>query len=263
MDIFEFIALIILLAAFLILFAIYYVLPVYIAYRKGKNWKKYILPSVIFGPFVIPFALYRGKDHVDVESSAVERSSTGYLPGKDVSNLEPGEVVAITLAAKKSGHIGVLTFTNERIVFNAGIGSKHNFVIPMNLLTNIVFFGKTIQFSAREVRDRSLFIAKTDLEELKAFVGEMEHPQINPIKLERNPKPSAPKAVEVVADPVQDIEQPAEEPVIDSAATDEPVEVEIERPKADEVLKPVEPSTSITEEQAAGVVPPPPPIFKA
>ena len=81
--------------------------------------------------------------------------------------------------------------------------------------------------------------------------------------MEKYPKQSTPIAAEVLADPVQHVEQPAEEPVIDSAATDEPVEVEIEQSKADEDPKRDEPTSSITEEQAAGVVPPPPPIFKA
>jgi energy-coupling factor transporter transmembrane protein EcfT len=116
MDIFEFIALIILLAAFLILFGIYYVLPVYIAYRKGKNWKKYILPTVIFGPFVIPFALYQGKDANTVNTAGSSHSSSDQPGTSDVSALEPGEVVTLKLSAKKAGNKGVLTFTDKKIV---------------------------------------------------------------------------------------------------------------------------------------------------
>jgi hypothetical protein len=263
MDVFEVIAFIILLAGFVIYIGLVYVLPVYIAYRKGKNWKKYILPTVLFGPFVIPFALYQGKDAKSVNTAGADQLNSSYSATSDVSALEPGEVVTLKLSAKKAGNKGVLTFTDKKIVFDGGIGSKHSFVIPMRNLKDITFFLNTIQFSAIEVKGATLTVTKSDIDELKAFVAELDHPQINPIKMEKYPKPSTPVSAEVVEDPVQHVEQPAAEPVIDSAATDEPVEVEIEQPKADEVLKPEEPSTSITEEQAAGVVPPPPPIFKA
>ena len=263
MDVFEVIAFIILLAGFVIYIGLVYVLPVYIAYRKGKNWKKYILPTVLFGPFVIPFALYQSKDVKSVNTAGADQLDLSHSATSDVSALEPGEVVTLKLSAKKAGNKGVLTFTDKKIVFDGGIGSKHSFVIPMRNLKDITFFLNTIQFSASGVKGATLTVSKSDIDELKAFVAEIDHPQINPIKMEKYPKQSTPIAAEVLADPVQHVEQPAEEPVIDSAATDEPVEVEIEQPKADEVLKPVEPSTSITEEQAAGVVPPPPPIFKA
>jgi hypothetical protein len=263
MDIFEFIALIILIAVLLLVVGLYYVLPVYIAYRKGKNWKKYILPSLLFGPLVIPFALYQGKDANSVNTAGSGHSSSDQPGTSDVSALEPGEVVALKLSAKKAGNKGVLTFTDKRVVFDGGIGSKHSFVIPMRNLKDITFFLNTIQFSASGVKGATLTVSKSDIDELKAFVAEIDHPQINPIKMEKYPKPSAHKVSEVVADPVQHVEQPVEEPVIDTATTDEPVEVEIQQPKVEEIIKPEEPSTSITEEQAAGVVPPPPPIFKA
>lgn len=265
MDVFEVIAFIILLAGSLIFMALYFVLPGYIAYRRGKNWKSYILPSVLFGPLVIPFALYKGKNSVasnDFVSPKAD-SISGFAVTNEVSILEPGEVLTLKLSAKKVGNIGVLTFTDKRIIFDGGIGSKHSFVIPMQNLKNITFFANTIQISASGVKGATLTVAKSDIDELKAFVAEMDHPQINPIKMEKYPKPSPSNSAGVVADPSQHVEEPDEEPVTDSTVTDEPVEVEFEQPKVDEVFKPEEPSTSLTEEQAAGSAPPPPPIFKA
>ncbi len=266
MDIFELLAFIILAAGILIFFSLYYVLPGYLAYRRGKNWKKYILPSLLFGPLVIPFALYQGKD-VNSGNTAGSGHLASDQPGiSDISALEPGEVVTLKLSAKKAGNKGVLSFTDKRVVFDGGIGSKHSFVIPMRNLKDITFLLNTIQFSTIEVKGATLSIAKNDMQELKVFVGEIDHPQINPIKMERYPKQAAPKTAEVAAEPLQPADETTQDLNVESAAieelaaTEEPqplVEQPVEEPQAV-----VNAATSTTEDQATGSAPPPPPIFK-
>lgn len=256
MDFIELFALLILGVGILLFFAFYYVLPVYLAYRKGKNWKKYILPSVIFGPLVIPFALYSGKDGNSDNTAGSGHSSSDQPGTSDVSALEPGEVVTLKLSAKKAGNKGVLTFTEKRVIFDGGISSKHSFVIPMRNLKDITFFLNTIQFSASGVKGATLTVAKSDIEGLKTFVGEIEHPQINPIKMEKYPKQAAPKAAEVAAEPVQPTDETTQDLNVESPAIEETQPL-VEQSQAGENV-----TTSTTEDQATGSAPPPPPIFK-
>jgi hypothetical protein len=243
MDFIEFLALIILLAVIMICFALFCILPVYIAYRKGKNWKNYILPSIFFGPLVIPFALYAGKHagaSTNVESLKAE-SSTGYIAGANFSNLDSGEVLKLKLSAKNAGDRGILSFTDKRIMFDGGVGSKHSFAVPIRNLKSISFMFNTIQFTAFGLKGATLSIAKNDMKELKIFVSEMEHPQINSIKMEKHVKQNAPKAMNVPKASVNQMEEETQDPAMDSPTSNEP--------GAARVLPPPPP--------------PPPPIYKS
>ena len=123
MDVFEVIAFIILLAGSLIFMALYFVLPGYIAYRRGKNWKSYILPSLLFGPLVIPFALYKGKNSVasnEFVSPKVD-SNSGFAVTNEFSILEPGEVLTLKLSAKKVGKIATRNFLKNNEYYDGYI----------------------------------------------------------------------------------------------------------------------------------------------
>ena len=136
----------------------------------------------------------------------------------------------------------------------------------MRNLKDITFLLNTIQFSTIGVKGATLSIAKNDMQELKAFVGEIEHPQINPIKMEKYPKQAAPKTAEVAAEPLPPTDETTQDLSVESPAIEEPAAIEELQPLVEQPVEEpqavVNAATSTTEDQATGSAPPPPPMFK-
>jgi len=263
MGFLELLALFILWTFFLILFATLFVFPIYLAYQRSTNWKKFIIPSLYFGPLVLPFVLKKQKA-VDDANLLVNLQSTEGDSDKNSLTLDtsllPGEKVQLRFKAKKVSGPGELIVTDQRLLFEGKARPKHDFAVSFENLGEINFVLGEAQIEIRGQKRQNLRLSKQDISLLKFKLKELDLPKTNTGEHEKD------------ADSGHSNSESTGVPHVESPATNESTAIEevqpvldepIVQPKADEVLKPVEPSTSITEEQAAGVVPPPPPIFKA
>jgi hypothetical protein len=155
---------------FVAFYAMIFISPIYVAYKRDKNWKKWIIPSLFLGIILLPFANHRKK------VGPHDRDLAGTTGSPEFENfLEQDEKIITSFKGACNSREGELVLTDSRILFTGKKNSETRFSVKLEDITRLSYFlSSSVIITGNGLKQQQIFLKKIHIAQFKNLINDME-----------------------------------------------------------------------------------------